>query len=416
MLLLAAGRLAVAAQGPDPARVHAWKADLHAFAMHLLKNHPAPFRTLSREGFEARLQELDQCIERESDPEIAARWSALIAALGDEHTEVEFAPELGRWRLPIALRLYADGPIIVSATAPLRHLLGARLDRVEHLGLDQLQQGLRGYLPYHQDGWFRTWFEEGFEASPLLLQAAGLAKVKPIWSLEGTLADGRHFSESVALLTEVDSSGLAWLNEPMPKGTPLQDQEPKRAYFFRVLPRERALYLRCRRCEDDDARPFGRWLRGALQQVRSRRLTRVVVDLRGNTGGQEALVDQLVLALQASPGLNRTGGLVALTDGSVFSSGAVAAWRLRHELGAALIGDACGAAVNHVGSVIDIELPSGRIAWFGTELHVIDTEHPEDFTSPITPDVHLPLRHADLLQGKDPALDRALALPPAPPR
>ena len=89
---------------------------------------------------------------------------------------------------------------------------------------------------------------------------------------------------------------------------------------------------------------------------------------------------------------------------------AVAAWRLRHDVGARLLGEPCGASVNHVGAVQEVKLPSGRGFWFGSEIHVIDKAHPDDFSSPIVPDVTVAERHADRSKGSDLVMARALDL------
>ncbi|MDE3245843.1 MAG: hypothetical protein KGN80_07115, partial [Acidobacteriota bacterium] len=145
----------------------------------------------------------------------------------------------------------------------------------------------------------------------------------------------------------------------------------------------------------------------ALRTWRKSSLERFVVDLRGNTGGSEALVERLVSALQKEPRL-KSGNLQVLTDGSVFSAAAVAAWRLRDEAGAMLVGEACGASVNHIGSVEEVRLPSGRAASFGTQIHIVNAADPDDFTSPILPDLEIRLTHEDVLRGDDPVLAAAL--------
>ena len=140
------------------------------------------------------------------------------------------------------------------------------------------------------------------------------------------------------------------------------------------------------------------------------RLDRLVVDLRGNTGGSEILVDRLVSTLQKEPRLRVAGNLLVLTDGAVFSAAAVAAWRLRYDAGALLVGEACGASANHIGAVDDIRLPSGRSASYGTQIHIINKADPEDFSSPILPDLEVRPTHAEIFMGRDPVLEAALKM------
>lgn len=398
----------LAAQAPGNTRVLRWKADLDAFAAHYSAEHPAPFRRLPKAEFARRLEALKRDLPSLANHQIAARWARLVADLGDEHTEVDFDAEFRARRLPIEVESYADGTFIVGALAPYQGLLGARLDRVEGRTLEELRRALRPYVAFTQEGWFIHIFNESFGTWPLLMDAAGIVKVKEQWSLEGVGADGRPISTEVPLRREPAHPVWVWEGDESPGM--LSEQHPRSAYYFKALPARKALYFRLRACEDSRRKPFKTELRLALKLFRKSELHRFVVDLRGNTGGSEALADLLVSALRNEPRLI-AGNLRVLTDQAVFSAAAVAAWRLRHDAGAILVGEACGASANHIGAVEDIRLPSGRIASFGTEIHIINQSAPDDFSSPILPDLEVRITHQDVLNGNDPVLAAALDRP-----
>lgn len=396
------------AQESSEARLHRWKADLHAFAARLETEHPRPFARLSKEAFEARLSGLEAALPSLKDPDVAARWADLLGQLGEEHTGVDFTAELGALRLPIQILSTSDGPRIVKATRPYRHLLGARLERVEGVSIAGVYAALKPYVPHTHEGWYRHEFDDGFDAWPLLMDAAGVVKVKPCWVVEGTTLEGASFSEEVPLLDAEAMKHQAWEEEGFPAGRPLRHQFPGTSSFYRFLPKSKALYFRLRSCDPDPNRPLRPQLRRALAEHWRRGGTRIVVDIRGNTGGKESLVDALIQELGRLP---RKVRRFALIDGAVFSSGAVAAWRLKHEIGATLVGEACGASANHIGNLETFTLPSGREARFGTEIHIIDPENPEDFSGPILPDFPRSLSYADGSSGRDPVLEAALSMP-----
>ena len=397
------------AQAPEPARIRLWKADIDAFAAHYSVGHPVPFRHLSKAEFERRTGALKRELPSLKDHEIAARWTKLVADLGDEHTEIDFDAEFGARRLPIEIESYGDGTFIAGATAPFKELLGARLDRVEGLPLVDLRQALKPYVPFTQEGWFHHVFDESFGIWPLLMDGAGILKVKAFWTLGGIGADGKPFSAEVPLASEATMRSWKW--EEGAGLTALKDQHPRSAYYFQLLVPEKAVYFRLRTCDNDRRKPFKGVLAGAMKAMRESGLERLVVDLRGNTGGSEALVDRLVSALMKEPRLRVAGRLVVLTDAAVFSAAAVAAWRLRHDAGALLVGETCGASANHIGAVEDIRLPSRRTASYGTQIHIINQAAPDDFKSPILPDLEVRLTHEDVLKGRDPVLEAALWMP-----
>lgn len=395
-------------QAPEMARIRAWRADIEGFASHFTSRHPAPFRNLPKAEFERRMEALKRDLPLLKNQEIAARWARIIADLGDEHTEVEFEAEFEAWRLPIEIQSYGDGTYIIGATERFKGLLGARLDRVEGRTMDELRRALKPYVAYNQEGWFQHIFDESFGQWPLLMDGAGILKVRAVWSLQGVAADGSPFSTDVPLAPGSSMPGWEW---EAGQGPALKDQHLRAAYFFQVLAKEKVLYFRIRSCDEDHRKPFKGVLAGAMKAFRESKLERLVVDLRGNTGGSEALVDRLVAALKKEPGLRSAGNLRVLTDGAVFSAAAVAAWRLRHDAGALLVGEACGAGANHIGAVEDLRLPSGRYASYGTQIHIIDQSAPADFKSPIKPDLEIRITHEDVLKGRDPVLETALRWP-----
>lgn len=385
-------------QGRD-VRSEGWRRDLEAFSQVLEAHHPAPFARLSKAEFHQKLKELEAALPALEDSQIAARWAALLGALGEEHTDMTFKAELEARHLPIRIGYFSDGAHIVAADRPYQALLGARLDRVGGLPLEHIFAALKPYVPHCQEGWYRHTFQRYFDDWPLLVQAVGLLPAKGSWLLEGIRPDGQAFAVDVPILDDKGAQKVHWEREQVPR-------EPRGPYVYRVLGPERALFIRLRQCEEDPKRPFKAFLREALGKYRRLGLKRVVVDLRGNTGGRDNLVDTLVRTLYQRLGPADT--LTTLIDGDVFSAGAVAAWRLKHDAGARLVGEACGAGANHVGVVEDFKLPSGREISFGTEIHVIDKEHPGDFASPILPDREVKRSHGGWIRGQDPVLAEAL--------
>lgn len=155
---------ALSAKAPQEARVHRWRADLETFSSRHSKEHPAPFRVLPQGEFQRRVAALQRDLPFLKDHQIAARWLALVAALGDEHTEVDFSKEFGALTLSVELQTYADGTFIVGAEPLCEDLLGARLDRLEGRPLAELRRALKPYVPFHQEVWFSHVFDESFGA------------------------------------------------------------------------------------------------------------------------------------------------------------------------------------------------------------------------------------------------------------
>ena len=92
-LLLAAALLipsasGLAAETVSEAWAQNWQDDLRFLARQLPRTHPDPFTRLSREEFEARIDELIEAAPDSTHPELVVGLARLLAAFGDGHTRL----------------------------------------------------------------------------------------------------------------------------------------------------------------------------------------------------------------------------------------------------------------------------------------------------------------------------------------
>lgn len=139
-------------------------------------------------------------------------------------------------------------------------------------------------------------------------------------------------------------------------------------------------------------------------------VTRVVIDLRGNGGGNSTILRPLLDGLKERPALKARGHLYALVDAGTFSSGLLAAVVLRQDLKAILVGEPPGEKPNSYGEVRPLTLPNSRLfIQYSTKFfRMSGSADPPTYE----PDVIVRRSIADALAGRDPVLDTALALPP----
>jgi hypothetical protein len=130
---------------------------------------------------------------------------------------------------------------------------------------------------------------------------------------------------------------------------------------------------------------------------------RLLLDLRGNGGGDNYLNQPLVHALIQRPALDRTGRLFVLIDRGTFSAAVSLVSDLQRETHALFVGEPTGAAPNSPGDPGRVRLPASGIGlristvfWAGS-----DPRDPREF---IAPDLPAMPSWADWLARRDPAL------------
>jgi C-terminal processing protease CtpA/Prc len=140
---------------------------------------------------------------------------------------------------------------------------------------------------------------------------------------------------------------------------------------------------------------------------------RLILDLRGNGGGNSYLNQPLVHALIRHPSLDRPRGLFVIVDRGTFSAAVSLSADLERETHAVFVGEPTGGAPNSPGDPTSVRLPaSGLVArvstvfWQGSD--------PRDPRAFIAPDVPAMPTWADWLAYRDPALAAIEAYRPAP--
>src|SRR5262245_28754979 len=332
----------------------------------------------------------------------------LVAGAHVGHTYVRFPTDgpLAFHRLPLGLQWFADGLAVTAASEAYREAIGLRVAKIGSQTPEQLESAAAPYIAYDTPGWLHQ------QSQSLLLSAELLE------ALGQTGADGRV----AVTLARPDGSTSAINLMPVPwrapgqlvsiveaRGLPLGPalKEPNRFYRYQVLPDAKALYIRYNRCADDPVQPFAAFVRGLFVAVDEEpdTISRVIIDLRANSGGNYPAIDPLVDGLRKRPRLSARGRLYALTGPATFSSGLLAAIALRRDLKAVLVGQPPGEKPNSYGEVRELTLPrSGLVVQYSTKYFRVVDGDPATYD----PDIVVGRTIADLLNGRDPALDAAL--------
>jgi hypothetical protein len=203
-------------------------------------------------------------------------------------------------------------------------------------------------------------------------------------------------------------TAVRWLSARDPGSPPLRDRFPERRHWFTPVPGKPVVYARYREVMDDEHQTVAQFadsLRAALESTGAERL---VLDLRGNVGGNGFLNRPLVQHLIRAERLWRPGGLWALIDRGTFSAAVMLAADLELRVPALLVGEKTGGHPNSYGDSRRVVLPRSGLTVRVSSLFWQLTG-PQDRRDGITPHIPVSERFADWRAGRDPALEAALA-------
>jgi hypothetical protein len=192
---------------------------------------------------------------------------------------------------------------------------------------------------------------------------------------------------------------------PAPQGMPRKRQPlyqrlSRERYGITPLQRGRAVYLAYNQTTYPGLMP-----NRLLRLARSRKVRRVVLDLRLNGGGDNTSYGALLGVLRNRT-INRPGKLVVLTSRVTFSAAGNLAAEIDGSTRARFVGEATGGSPNNYGDAQEIRLPSLGLSVF-TPTQWIEVV-PGDDRLAVEPDLAVPLTAADYFAGRDRVLAAAL--------
>lgn len=171
-----------------------------------------------------------------------------------------------------------------------------------------------------------------------------------------------------------------------------------------------ALYVQLNQvlnAEDQTIAAFGQ---AVLDQLSQRQARSIIIDLRHNNGGDNDFVFDFVRAIDRYVALERDGSIIVLIGPRTFSASMEVAGRLERDMNALFVGWPTGGRPNVYGTERPFRLPYAGISGTIPVQWRQDGMSGNDERPWIPPDYAVWPTLDDVLNGRDPVLDRALAV------
>ncbi len=419
--LLAAG---VAHADPIPSDwVPRWRADLQFMADSLPLRHAEFFHALPRETYRSALDSLSRRVPELDHHQIVVEIARIVALVHDGHTRLTFpfdstsgfftghsvtaaprVPGLVFHHVPVRFGLFADTLYVIRADSAHRDLLGARVVSLGGKPIAQVMAAVEPAIQRDNDSQVRdlmpTWL-----VVPEILHARGvIASVERV-PIAVERADGRRIDAE--LFPVPSGTRVAWLSART-GDPPLRDRNPERSHWFTRVPNTRTIYARYRQVMDDPDETVAQFADSLFAAIEAAKADQLVLDLRGNVGGDGGLNRPLVRHLIRCDRLQRPGAMWALIDRGTFSAAIMMAADLELQTAMLLAGEKTGGHPNSYGDSRRVVLPHSGLTVRVSSLYWQLTG-PQDRRDGITPHVPVTTRFADWQAGRDPVLEAALA-------
>jgi hypothetical protein len=415
--------------------LEAQRQDLDYFAKAMALDRS--FAPAARIAAEKRVAELQALAVAWPPPKLDAALMQVMALADNGHTRIGPTASPGTLLLPVRVTRFEEGFFVMLAAAPHRDLLGGRVENIDGMTFDQILSRLET-LRGGTEG-FRRENAAVFIVVQDLLYGVGVASEPgaSVWTVR--LPDGRVITQRlIAYPQRVGDElpdGVRWLSPEPAKGAeaqwiayaPASGAVPQtwRDFddHFRLFPAGScAQVVRLQRIGDADGQRIAPFLAATEATLRAHPPCAVILDLRGDGGGDYTKIWHFSHAL---PGLLAPGGhIYVLTDPETFSA-AITATAFTKDAGGdrvTIIGEPVGDRLSFYSEGGSACLPNLKVCVnYQTGKH--DYAHPcTDWhqcfwlnwffpvrVESLHPDVSVPLRFADWNAGRDAVFEQALA-------
>lgn len=385
-----------------------WMQDVEYLGSELPYLHVDPYFKVSQAEFQQSVSKLTHQVPTLNDEQIIVGMMRIVASLGDGHTRTyPGSNPVNFVSLPLAMTWLNDGLVVTAASPEYAQAVGAKVLQIGDHPVENVYEAVKPLIPADNDMQFLN-DSPALMSMPAILYGLDLIPQKDRVTFGFEAQDGAKFTLELEPAS-ADSEPFVSIYETVGVQVPLYEQNRGAYYWHRYLSESNAIYVQYNNCREDKDRPFQAFVDEVFDLIDRNPGTRLILDVRFNGGGSEAVLFPFIETVKARPSLDTTGKLFVIIGRGTYSSALQNAITLSLETNAILIGESSGGKPNHFGEVRSFRLPNIRLrVQYSTRYWL---NYPVGDPLSLEPDITAIVTLDDLLAGRDPALETALLQP-----
>ena len=385
-----------------------WIDDIN-YLQKKLTDHDIKFyySDTSRIKFNGQLNQLKKEIKHLDDNEIEIRLAQIVASLGEAHTNFGELNNPGSI-YPVATEWFDEGLFVLKTDKKYEQILGTKLTMINNIKINDIISKVDTLIPHENEQWLKVQ-EPSFLINPLILK---YFKITNGNDAVFTFTDLNNKAFNVKISPESSNSINITSVKSIIKDIPLCF-DGNNFYWYKYLPESKLFYFQYNTCEDKEdlqkMSPNDSTINElpSLSDVsdeihklaKANKITKIVVDMRFNTGGNSEPGSKFANSLEDLN--NHNIKFYVIVGKMTFSSAVQNTIEMKDILNVEIIGENTGGCPNSYGDRRSDKLPNSGIEFtYCTRL----------FTNPlykntVTPDVKVKNSIYDYMNGTDSAMD-----------
>jgi hypothetical protein len=389
--------------GATATRETAWRSDFDSLVAQMTGLHSLPFPGVAVDQFQTQAADLAARATALSDAEMRTQLQALVASIGDPHTDVIWPSPRPFRSLPLSAYWFDDGVYIIGAASQYGQLLGKRITGIGSATIDEAIAKLTALVAHDNDSWLRYVLAGSRLMNADFLYGTGVAPA-PGSGIE-VQVEAAPGSRQTTVVETLDQGTFSYLVPVYQGALPLYRQHPEKPYWATALEGGEVVYFQYNSCMEDVATPSAWFFQQLDQLMAAPNARKLIVDLRNNTGGTTGILNPWFERLKSSR-FNQRGRLYVIVGRATFSAAMEHSNRFREETAAIFVGEPTGGKPRFLLRKGDFGLP-----YFGIRVSYSQgVEKAADPGDTLIPDIRTPVTFRNYMAGVDPALDAILPI------
>jgi hypothetical protein len=365
-----------------------------------------PFPGIRKDDWLARAAELTRLIPSLTDAEIRTALMAIVASIGDPHTDVSWPPSIQFHVVPLNFYWFDDGIYVTGAAPQYQKMLGTKVVSVGTTRIDDAFRRLSMLVPHENDQWLKKRIPQFELPNADYLFGTGLIPSIDKVVMATQSAAGGTVSYDMPTVLQKQMPRMVTLPTA---GPPLYRQHTDRNYWATLIDNDRTLYFQYNSCMEDPKVPSKDFFAQLKPMMADRRVQRIVLDMRFNSGGFTSILSPWIEEIRQSR-FNNKGRLYVIVGRATFSAAMEASNHLHDRTAATFVGEPTGAKPQFKLRRGDFSLP-----FYGIRVSYANGTESANATGPtLIPDIQTGLTFNEYVNGVDPALNAILAIRTTP--
>lgn len=382
-------------------RIENWEADLEQYKSGLEQGHIDLYNQIRANDFEAELEQIRQAVPSQSDWEITLALMRLTRKIGDGHTAISLRNQQTHY-YPFHLRFISGAWRIVKVSQDYEYLLGQTLTSVDGHPISEVEAQLRPLVQFVENPnsiLFRT---GDYLPISELLYSLHICSQEQIATFGFIDDEGKRSELELQAIPQANyfddhQFKKLWISIPERQKLITTPNQP---LSWGILEGTKAMYIEFPSYPDFES--MEQTATEIYSQIMRDQCKQLIIDLRGNSGGDLYVGLFLAYALNLADSIDWKQGVFLLTDQYTYSAAASNAALFRQLLNARVVGMPTGSNPHGYQDMSEFDLPNSKLIVGYSKRKFRLQEKPD---TALEPDVKIPHEWTAYRENRDVMLE-----------